>query len=141
MATTLPRTALAVWLGLTTLAVAAQTAPAAGGAPSSTAAAAPSAAASAAAAAAARAPYRSVFTDYRGMSEQPLAPWRASNDTVGTIGGWRAYARESQGEPAAPTKPSSTPEAAPAPKRAASPEAAPAPKPAPRSGGHAEHHR
>ena len=106
MATTLPRTALAVWLGLTTLAVAAQTAPAARGAP-----------ASAAAAAAVRAPYRSVFTDYRGMSEQPLAPWRASNDTVGTIGGWRAYARESQGQPAAP------------------------PKPAPRSGGHAGHHR
>ena len=140
MATTLPPTALAVWLGLTALAVAAQTAPAAGGAPASAGSAAPSAAASAAAPAAARAPYRSVFADYRGMSEQPLAPWRASNDTVGTIGGWRAYARESQGEPAASTKPASAPQAAPAPRRASTPDAAPAPKPAPRSG-HAEHPR
>ena len=129
MAITLPRTASAVRLGLTTLAVAAQTAPAAGGAPASAGSAAPSAAASAAATSGARAPYRSVFADYRGLSEQPLAPWRASNDTVGTIGGWRAYARESQGEPAASTKPASAPDAA------------AAPKPAPRSGGHAEHHR
>ena len=135
MATTLPPTALAVWLGLTALAVAAQTAPAAA------ARTAPSAAASAAATSGARAPYRSVFADYRGLSEQPLAPWRQSNDTVGTIGGWRAYARESQGEPAATPKPPSTSAAAPAPRPASPPEPAAAPKPATRSGGHAEHHR
>lgn len=38
--------------------------------------------------------YRSVFDQYQGYSEQPVAPWRGSNDTVEKIGGWRAYARE-----------------------------------------------
>jgi hypothetical protein len=127
MATTLPRTGTPVWLGLAALAVAAQTAAASGTPPLATAAGAaasasgsvrmpapapapapspelaraPAQSASAATAAAAPSgPYRSVFDDYRSFAEQPLAPWRASNDTVGRIGGWRAYARESQGEPA-----------------------------------------
>jgi len=87
------------------------------------------------------APYRSVFTDYRGLSEQPLAPWRESNDTVGRIGGWRAYARENQGEPAPSPKAASSEEAALGARPAPSPQAASAPKPAPRTGGHTDHHR
>jgi hypothetical protein len=40
--------------------------------------------------------YRSVFDGYRLYKDEPLKPWRLSNDTVGAIGGWRAYAREAQ---------------------------------------------
>ncbi len=38
--------------------------------------------------------YRSVFADYRAYSEQPVVSWVAANDTVGKIGGWRTYSRE-----------------------------------------------
>ncbi len=38
--------------------------------------------------------YRSVFTDYRAYSEQPVVSWVDANDTVGKIGGWRTYSRE-----------------------------------------------
>jgi hypothetical protein len=55
----------------------------------------------AAAGGALQAPYRSAFSGYRGFADQPVAPWRESNDTVGRIGGWRTYAREAQGESAA----------------------------------------
>lgn len=40
--------------------------------------------------------YRSAFDGYRTFDDQPVAPWRQSNDTVREIGGWRAYAREAQ---------------------------------------------
>jgi hypothetical protein len=39
-------------------------------------------------------PYDSVFDAYRPYHHQPVAPWGASNDRVGEIGGWRTYARE-----------------------------------------------
>ena len=43
---------------------------------------------------------------YQPFQDVKLAPWKESNDTVGRVGGWRAYAREAQGEqtpaPAAP---------------------------------------
>jgi hypothetical protein len=42
--------------------------------------------------------YRSVFEGYRGYSVQPVGSWRRANDTVGEIGGWRAYARESEAD-------------------------------------------
>ena len=38
--------------------------------------------------------YRSVFNQYQGYSEQPVAPWRGTNDVVEKVGGWRVYARE-----------------------------------------------
>jgi hypothetical protein len=41
-------------------------------------------------------PYRSPFTDYKPLGETGLGDWRAANDEVGRIGGWRAYAREAQ---------------------------------------------
>lgn len=38
--------------------------------------------------------YRSAFEGYQRFSEQPVTPWKASNDRVAQIGGWKAYARE-----------------------------------------------
>jgi hypothetical protein len=38
--------------------------------------------------------YRSALDGYQAYSEAGMVPWRAANDTVGQIGGWRAYARE-----------------------------------------------
>lgn len=40
--------------------------------------------------------YQSAFTHYHSFNEQPVLPWRETNDTVGKIGGWRFYAREGQ---------------------------------------------
>lgn len=65
--------------------------------------------------------YRSTFEGYQPFGDQEVAPWRESNDTVGRIGGWRAYAREAQGKPAETDTP------------------APASAPA-GAGGHQEHH-
>ena len=38
--------------------------------------------------------YRSPFADYRPPGEDRTIAWKGANDTVGSIGGWRAYARE-----------------------------------------------
>lgn len=43
--------------------------------------------------------YRSPIGSYHGFSDPVLASWKESNDLVGRIGGWRAYARESRGGP------------------------------------------
>lgn len=40
--------------------------------------------------------YKSTFTNYRPFVDQPIVSWREANDTVAKIGGWRAYAKESQ---------------------------------------------
>ncbi len=40
--------------------------------------------------------YESPLAGYRKFVEQPVGSWREANDNVGRIGGWRAYARESQ---------------------------------------------
>ncbi len=40
--------------------------------------------------------WRSAFEGYQPYTEAPVANWREANDTVGRIGGWRAYAREAQ---------------------------------------------
>ena len=61
---------------------------------------APAASASAAAASGVRG-YKSAFSGYRAYAEQPVQSWRESNDVVGRIGGWQAYAREGQGGPVA----------------------------------------
>lgn len=46
------------------------------------------------------APYRSALEGYQPFSEEPVRSWKESNDTVGNVGGWKAYAREIQ-EPGA----------------------------------------
>ena len=38
--------------------------------------------------------YVSPFSDYRPLGEDKNTIWKDANDTVGKIGGWRAYARE-----------------------------------------------
>ena len=38
--------------------------------------------------------YRSVFSQYQGFTEQPVVPWRESNEVVEKMGGWRGYAKE-----------------------------------------------
>ena len=45
--------------------------------------------------------YKSPFLDYRPLGEDKRTPWKAANDEVGKIGGWRVYAREAS-EPAPP---------------------------------------
>lgn len=47
--------------------------------------------------------YRSPFEGYRSHRDITPGPWRAMNDEVARIGGWKAYAREAQ--EAAPLKP------------------------------------
>jgi len=47
--------------------------------------------------------YQSVFDGYQAMSEPKLTPWRAANDTVREVGGWRAYAKEAAAANAAAT--------------------------------------
>ena len=75
---------------------------------------------------AAPAPYPSVFDSYQPFADEKLAPWRESNDTVGKVGGWRAYAREAAS--AAQAAPSTG--SAPAPTAGQAPSAAPAAAPA-----------
>lgn len=62
--------------------------------------------------------YRSAFGLYRPWQEQALGDWRALNDRVGRIGGWRTYLREAHApEPASPatmTAPPMEPGATPA---------------------------
>ncbi len=46
--------------------------------------------------------YKSAFDGYRRFDEQKVQRWRETNDNVGRIGGWQAYARESAGDEATP---------------------------------------
>ena len=52
--------------------------------------------------------YRSVFDQYVPSNEDKPVTWRDANALVGSIGGWRVYAREAQSSPA-PTAPGSAP--------------------------------
>jgi hypothetical protein len=38
--------------------------------------------------------YQSPFAGYRRFADRGAGPWRALNDEVARIGGWKAYARE-----------------------------------------------
>jgi len=53
--------------------------------------------------------YHSVFAGYQAMSEPKLTPWRAANDTVRDVGGWRAYAKEAAAANTAATTPAPQP--------------------------------
>ena len=46
---------------------------------------------------------RSSFAGYHGLADEKVGSWREANDTVGRIGGWKAYAREAA-QPDAPTQ-------------------------------------
>jgi hypothetical protein len=53
--------------------------------------------------------YRSAFEAYRPFAEERLLPWKETNDTVGKIGGWRAYANEASADQPASGTASSRP--------------------------------
>jgi len=38
--------------------------------------------------------HQSPFAQYRPFAPEVLGPWKAVNDEVGRIGGWKVYARE-----------------------------------------------
>ena len=82
--------------------------------------------------------FRSAFEGYPAFRDEPVRTWREVNDQVGRIGGWRTYARESQGGASAPAGAghaghgSGTPAPAAANRPAAS---------GPSTGGHAGHGR
>lgn len=40
--------------------------------------------------------YNSPIADYQKFVDEKVLPWKAANDKVGDIGGWRAYAKEAQ---------------------------------------------
>ncbi len=40
--------------------------------------------------------YSSPIGAYQRHADQPVGAWRAANDQVGRIGGWKAYAKEAQ---------------------------------------------
>ncbi|MBI5716318.1 MAG: hypothetical protein HZC37_01370 [Burkholderiales bacterium] len=65
--------------------------------------------------------YQSSLARYQRHADQPVGSWKAVNETVNRVGGWRAYAREAQEAPA--------PAAAPAPA-SAHPASPPTPSPA-----------
>lgn len=41
--------------------------------------------------------FRSALEGYQPFSDNKRVPWKEANDTVGKIGGWRAYAEEAAG--------------------------------------------
>lgn len=45
--------------------------------------------------------YRSAFEGYQPYTDEKTLSWKEANDRVGSIGGWRVYAKEAQ-EPATP---------------------------------------
>ncbi|MGP1691485.1 MAG: hypothetical protein ACTS6O_03150 [Giesbergeria sp.] len=50
--------------------------------------------------------YRSSLANYRALSDEKVTSWKETNDNVGRIGGWRAYAKEAQEpEPAGDSMP------------------------------------
>ena len=84
--------------------------------------------------------YESPFAAYRQLGEDKNTVWRDANDTVGKIGGWRAYAREAAKSreaeevgKAKSTAPARVPPAQPVPDASAAPAtpAAPAVPPTP----------
>lgn len=70
----------------------------------------------------------SALSGYRRHADEAVASWRAANENVNRIGGWRTYAREAA---AAASAPSAAPAAAPAVRPASAlPPSSPAPGPA-----------
>lgn len=61
--------------------------------------------------------YRSPFEGYRPHRDIAPGPWRAMNDEVARIGGWKAYAREAH-EAAQPNPPGGGKASSPAPASA-----------------------
>ena len=41
-------------------------------------------------------PYKSAFDGYQAYSDDQISNWKAANDEVARIGGWREYAKQAQ---------------------------------------------
>jgi len=41
-------------------------------------------------------PYKSAFEGYQAYSDDKMTNWKAANDEVARIGGWREYAKQAQ---------------------------------------------
>lgn len=52
--------------------------------------------------------YRSAFTSYRSLRNEPVAAWKSSNDLTAKIGGWRVYGKEDRQPPDIPPAATST---------------------------------
>jgi hypothetical protein len=54
--------------------------------------------------------YKSPIEDYKAFVDEKVTSWKAANDKVGQIGGWRAYAKEARQPDNTPTpSPNSAP--------------------------------
>lgn len=51
--------------------------------------------------------YRSPFEGYQRFTQEEVGSWKAANDNVGRIGGWREYAKEAR--PPAASAPAEAP--------------------------------
>lgn len=40
--------------------------------------------------------FQSALEGYQPYTDEKMVPWKEANDSVGRIGGWRAYAKEAQ---------------------------------------------
>jgi hypothetical protein len=49
--------------------------------------------------------YRSAFNGYKRLADPPASDWKAANQNVERIGGWRAYAREASASAPAASAP------------------------------------
>ena len=49
-------------------------------------------------------PVRSAFDGYQTYDEEALSNWKAANENVARIGGWREYARQAQSEDPTPSR-------------------------------------
>ena len=49
-------------------------------------------------------PYKSAFEGYQAYSDDKMTHWKAANDEVARIGGWREYAKQAQQPENTPTK-------------------------------------
>jgi hypothetical protein len=68
-------------------------------------------------------PYPSAFEGYKSYTDEPIGNWKAANESVARIGGWREYARQAQGLDSKPENmPAAQPsQAAPSPAAKAKP--------------------
>ena len=73
-------------------------------------------------------PVRSAFEGYQAYNDEALSNWKAANENVARIGGWREYARQAQGEDGTPPRPAAQ-EAKPSAQPSAQPSAEPSMKP------------
>jgi hypothetical protein len=53
--------------------------------------------------------FKSTLEKYKPYTDEKIAPWKAANDEVGKIGGWRAYLKEANEPDTQPANKTPTP--------------------------------